>query len=278
MAGLGLSCTPLVSPLEMPSHPHSSCGESLGVMPRRARRPPRGFPACPRAPAVTRVPPPPTPRPSRPLPLAAAARLPAPHRDVSAVRRRRAGRSRRCSAAGPGAGAVGKGGPGRGRRAHARRSCPRGTLSGGGGAAHHPRHAAPLPRVSRPAPLCRLAGAGNGGGDPPGHLRACLEPSRCLPAPHPPHGRASGGSQHVPPLGQSTPKLLRRHSLFPSPRDDNHRPVAPCHPRVSMPSQDADNLSPLVSQVGVSGPTGHHAAGAGWAQLEEEDRGYSADL
>lgn len=267
------SCLPKECPRISTTHAR---GGGVWVMPRRNRPLPALFPRVHARPR-SRVSPLPTAA-KPPPPIGSGRALPAPHRDVSAVRRRRAGRSRRCSAAGPGAGAVGKGGPGRGRRAHARRSCPRVTPNSGGGAAHHPRHAAPLPRVSRPARLCQLAGVGNGGGDPPCTYACVWSPPAACPPRTRPTGGHRGSPSTVPHWGNLRQNSLRRHGLFALPRGDNHLPVAPCHPRVPVPSHHADSLSPLVSQVGVGGPTGHHAAGAGWAQLEEEDRGYSADL
>lgn len=94
------------------------------------------------------------------------------------------------------------------------------------------------------------------------------------------------GAPHakIPAWGGAGAKAL---SLSPSPRDDNHRPpsLGTLCPNVPSPHgipsplpKHADTLSPLVSQVGLGVPTGHHAAGAGWAQLEEEDRGHSAHL
>lgn len=105
------ACPRLVS---TPSHPHNrraggvrGCGRAARIalpvpFPRVHARPRSRV--SPLLPTAAKPPP----------PIGGGRAPPAPHRDVSAVRRRRAGRSRRCSAAGPGAGAVGKGGAGRG--------------------------------------------------------------------------------------------------------------------------------------------------------------------
>lgn len=166
--------------------PHQTHGGSGWAMPRRARRPPRAFPARPRAPAVTRVPPLPLPpRPNRPLPLAAAAPRP-PLAVTSALSGGAApGGVAAAPPRGPGPGPSVR--AGRGRGARERRSRPRVTPSSGRGAAHP----SPAPRSSAPARVPPGAAVPAGGrGEwrwgpplPRVHPRVCLELSCCLPAP-----------------------------------------------------------------------------------------------